>query len=264
MPTRYEDMKFGPQKRNRMGVYIKCPQCGREFYLIPKFAKEGRKYCSRTCYDAAHAPELVAKTCLQCGNTFQVSAAIANRYTVCSRACRVSETKYTICERCGKVFVAEKRLNRHYCSEECRRPPVFRACDTCGVSFRMLPSDIDRRFCSLSCYHKTQGETSIEKKVRLALTALGVGFTQEARMGRYSVDFILPALRLALEVDGKYWHRDVKRDTRKTSYLNSRGWQVLRIGEDEINDTLNHENLIAAKINGITDSNLPDLQPSLF
>ncbi len=92
----------------------------------------------------------------------------------------------------------------------------------------------DHKFCSRACYRRYQGETGIERKVRLSLKRLGIFFLQEAVVGGRLVDFLLPISRIALEVDGTYWHRDKERDQRKTTLLESYGWCVVRITEEQI------------------------------
>jgi very-short-patch-repair endonuclease/ribosomal protein S27AE len=206
----------------------------------------GMTYCSKTC-ELAAAPK-VDKVCPECGKTFTVLASQAERYNFCSYACRTARTKYQTCERCGKPFVAERHLNRHYCSEECRRPPNFVECQTCGTTFRDVPSATNRRFCSLACYRRFRGETSLEAQVRTALTGMQIDFIQEASIGRYSVDFLLPTRRIALEVDGAYWHQDPNRDARKNRYLARHGWQVARIPESDVVNGADLAQLIAALI----------------
>ena len=109
-----------------------CPGCG----VIFRPGKRERKikiHCSRACYEASRK---VAKTCPACGNDFAVNASIAHRYNVCSNACKTADTIYVNCGRCGQRFRAEKHLNRQFCSEECRRPPVYVTCKTCNADFR--------------------------------------------------------------------------------------------------------------------------------
>jgi very-short-patch-repair endonuclease len=49
---------------------------------------------------------------------------------------------------------------------------------------------------------------------------------------RGEIDLLLPALGVAVEYDGWYWHRSrVVADTRKSSALSARGWTVVRIRE---------------------------------
>ena len=237
MPATYLELKFSPSQRKRGGEYRTCPQCGRQFYLPPARVARNETYCSKAC-ELASKPR-VSKVCPACGKVFGVLVSQADRYNYCSRACRTAQTKYTTCERCGKLFVAEKRLNRHYCSEECRRPPVYRECQACGTTMRVQPGDTDRQFCSFACYRRSRGENALERMVRQALELLGFAYIQEAPIGRYSIDFLLTEKRVALEVDGSHWHSNSRRnrsdsDATRTRYLEDRGWRVVRISDVEI------------------------------
>src|SRR5574343_615251 len=100
------------------GVFVTCPTCGKKSRRSPTNAD--RVFCSRKCYDASRAAKYVTKLCPVCGQQFTVRAIVANRYTVCSRACRTADTRYVTCKRCGKVFTGKTDHNRGFCSEECR------------------------------------------------------------------------------------------------------------------------------------------------
>jgi len=76
---------------------------------------------------------------------------------------------------------------------------------------------------------------------------LNIDFVQEAKIGRYSIDFYFPGYWIALEVDGTYWHQDKKRDARKDKYLQKRGIKVVRITENEIHN-LGASNAISDKL----------------
>ena len=128
-----------------------------------------------------------------------------------------------------------KRGKLSHCSEECRRPPVTTVCRECGQEFRFTPSNRSK-FCSAHCYRRFTGETEPERNVRLSLTALGIEFEQEARVGswRYPVDFLLRERSIVVEVDGTYWHRHTReRDARKDRFMQSRGLTVMRIPDTE-------------------------------
>jgi len=250
----------------RRGEELTCPVCGTKHFKAPSVTN--RVFCSRTCYDKSRAPDLVIKICPRCGKAFSVNAKIADRYTVCSKACRLATRRYNTCPRCGKLFLnSERRYGRVYCSEECRRPPVEISCKECGRRFRICPGESDSRlFCSYACWRRYNGETSIEAAVRQTLTNLGISFVQEAPIGRYCIDFLLADLRIAMEVDGSYWHRpDVQpRDARKDAFLESYGWRVCRIGEHEIRTTADLSRLIAERLTTLADVHIDPLQPTLF
>ncbi len=75
------------------------------------------------------------------------------------------------------------------------------------------------------------------------------GFITEYRLGWYALDEALPEAKIAVEIDGCYWHGCLicgfpgvshiqSIDARKSSYLRNRGWQVLRIPEHVIRSNI--------------------------
>lgn len=245
-----------------------CPQCGKTFSPRkgprsgPRNVNPTRVYCTRECYEASRANPPITKTCPVCGKDYTVKACVADRYTVCSLTCARANTVYVDCERCGTRFRAEKHLNRRYCSEECRRPPVHVTCRNCGVEFRVVPARADAQFCSIACYRSFEGETALEARVRVALERLGVEFRQEYGIGRWSIDFAIPGQMIAIEADGVYWHsitaeRDVKRDAE----LERAGWRVVRLPELDVTAAPDVAGLIRERVREATGLDLADLTP---
>ena len=85
--------------------------------------------------------------------------------------------------------------------------------------------------------------TSLENAVKGILDDLGLKYASQlsVRSG-FVIDFAIfcPGnRRIALEVDGEFWHssdRAKKRDRFKDYQLKREGWEILRIQEDEIDD----------------------------
>lgn len=118
-----------------------------------------------------------------------------------------------------------------HCSIACRKRPASK-CIRCGAD---APGE-NKRFCSVSCYRRYRGETSLETAVREALESNRIPFEQEVKIGRWSVDFLV-ANRFVLEADGDYWHRTESvrnRDARRDLAITRRGYVVLRVSEREI------------------------------
>jgi len=211
-----------------------CVGCGKRSAVLG-VSNPDRKYCTVACYRKSTNVQ-VTKHCPVCDTDYMVHRSTADRYTACSTACRTAETKYVDCERCGTRFRAEKHLNRHYCSEECRRPPVYAICPTCGETFRVFPSkanDEHNRFCGQRCYRLYRGETPLERKVRETLADLGIEVEQEYQIGRWLADFAIVDRKIAIEADGDYWHGGA-RDRRRDQSFADLGWQVIRLSETEI------------------------------
>lgn len=115
--------------------------------------------------------------------------------------------------------------------------------------FRKLQLDwkSQNRDFVLASMSKARGHLSktsnLHKQVKATLVESGIlGFETETQVGFYSIDEADTARKLALEIDGCYWHgcpscgleppiANRGLDARKTTYLNSRGWRVLRVRE---------------------------------
>jgi very-short-patch-repair endonuclease len=83
-----------------------------------------------------------------------------------------------------------------------------------------------------------QRPTKIERRLWSALLRIGVATRREWKVGRYDLDLALPARKVAIEADGRYWHSTAQqreRDARRDAMLRAAGWTVLRFGENEIN-----------------------------
>lgn len=213
---------------------IPCLTCLKLFRPTAK----GRPYCCRECYDASRGEE-VKKVCVGCKNEFSVKKSIENRYNYCSLSCKrsFSESFLKDCATCGRPFRQgasdlARGLIRKHCSEECRRPVHTFSCETCGKVKRRCPSDSARRFCCLSCYRKSGSATSLEIAVSECLKSLGIEFSPEHKVGRYSIDFAIMAERIAVEADGSYWHNESK-DKKRDAALLSLGWVTARVPELE-------------------------------
>lgn len=92
----------------------------------------------------------------------------------------------------------------------------------------------------------TRKVSSIHLSLKRELERKGVFTRTEYKVGYFSIDEALPIRKVAIEVDGCYWHGcDVcgfegKKsarisDKRKDTYLSNKGWKVIRIKEHEIN-----------------------------
>ncbi len=220
---------------------LQCVACGKSFYRNATRIRRHEKYCSIECYHQSRAKKTHSISCKSCGEIFTVKTSTPQRYSYCPQCRKLRNAPKCICERCGKPFRGDKRYDRLYCSEECRRPPVYHTCETCGKVERIQPSmtRANRRFCSVSCYRKSTGETSIEKTIRLQIEALNIPFAQEYKIGRYSIDFLLIGFNLVIEVDGTYWHRTPRQlasDNRKDANLAKLGYMVIRFSEQQIKE----------------------------
>lgn len=68
---------------------IICQYCGAEFQAKPSAVKKGKKYCSKSCYDAAQFKGVV-KPCDYCGKPVKISPSLVKERNFCSNACRLA------------------------------------------------------------------------------------------------------------------------------------------------------------------------------
>jgi len=85
-------------------------------------------------------------------------------------------------------------------------------------------------------------ESSLEETIRKEMQGrglrLGIDFVVQYPLKfSFILDFAFPDFKLAIEVDGVYWHsqkKNRKRDKVKDSILAREGWKVLRIPEQQV------------------------------
>lgn len=80
-------------------------------------------------------------------------------------------------------------------------------------------------------------ETSIERKMRLALEEINIEFEIQHPIDGYWADFAILEKKLVIEVDGEFWH-DPEQDAERDANLAKLGWTTLRFGENRVNDDI--------------------------
>jgi very-short-patch-repair endonuclease len=83
----------------------------------------------------------------------------------------------------------------------------------------------------------TFAEDRLWKRLRAHRLA-GVGFRRQHAVGPYIVDFCAPRQKLIIELDGAQHARQVGRDARRSDYLQSRGYRLLRFSNAEVVDSI--------------------------
>jgi len=66
----------------------------------------------------------------------------------------------------------------------------------------------------------------------------GARFRQQVPLGPYVVDFLCPAYRLIIEVDGSQHASAVAVDSARTKWLEARGYRVIRFWNNEVTSHL--------------------------
>lgn len=195
----------------RGGKFLICPICKEAFWACPYELKAGRKFCSRKCSDKGQ---------IRTGFRIPKEILIANN---------------------------KKR----------RVPRVKRTCPVCRETFYVMPHYIRRgqgKFCSIRCsivYRNALGsgrKTGIEKKVEHYLKKLKISYEygRIIHEGKTIVDFYIPAQRVVIYCDGKYWHSKPEaqqRDATQDLLLRMNAYKVIRLSERNINNGKFRRNL---------------------
>jgi very-short-patch-repair endonuclease len=232
----------------------KCLICGKLIELKIRRDIERKKLCSKECrykYLAnknsvpnpkkAHKKENhpfwkggpVEKECLICKKKFFITR---HKYNsgfgiYCSRRCmgKGHEGKEWVkrielkCPVCGKVF---RKLKSKLIEK--RRPNKINVCSSKCASMIGLLSN-------------KRKDTSIEKKIEILLKENNIGYEKQKRIDNITIpDFILND-KVIIYCDGTYWHssKEIKeRDERQNKYLINKGYKVLRLTEQDINNNI--------------------------
>jgi len=85
--------------------------------------------------------------------------------------------------------------------------------------------------------YPVQAATNIENKLRYALLRKGINFIEQASIGPWSIDFLLPDYMACVEADGEFWHSSTSakmKDRRKDAWLRNNGYIVFHFDGEEI------------------------------
>ena len=66
----------------------------------------------------------------------------------------------------------------------------------------------------------------------------GLRFKRQEAIGQYVADFVCPALKLVVEVDGGQHGIKVEKDAARTAWLESQGYSVIRFWNNEVMDNI--------------------------
>jgi very-short-patch-repair endonuclease len=112
-----------------------------------------------------------------------------------------------------------------------------------------------------------QNRTEAEKRLweRLRRKRIdGFRFRQQAPLGKFVVDFVCFEPKLVVELDGGQHAEQAAYDERRTEWLESQGFRVLRFWNNEVFENIEGvEEAIQAALNSLGDAHpLPSPPPS--
>lgn len=199
-------------------VTRQCEACGG---LFECYRSEPKKFCGRACWATRVQP--VTLTCGECAQPFQRAPGRSAGVKFCSKECLGAAN--------GKRLAGP-------------RGRIAKPCEVCGAQMSMIPAVVGRkRFCG----HRCKGIALVSNPSRrprtsqigdaaiLAWAEAGAGdldWQPELRVSRWTIDLAFPALMLAVELDGVFWHSRPgmkEKDQIRDATLRGLGWTVRRI-----------------------------------
>lgn len=120
-------------------------------------------------------------------------------------------------------------------------------CDKCGHIFSISRQGVNtysreaKRWCPKCDYKNMTFRSKIEKTLADDIKSFYIGEIQyNKHFGKYEVDIYIPEHKLAVEVNGLYWHSDIYHNKYyhidKKKNLAELGIDLVYVWEDEIND----------------------------
>jgi very-short-patch-repair endonuclease len=111
---------------------------------------------------------------------------------------------------------------------------VIKAQRSLEKQYRLNPEK--RLNARMAKFKKSGNMTSIERLMGDFLDELDVNYIYQYPILRYDVDFAIPDLRIVIECDGQYWHKDEKSDLLRQQRIEAENWTLLRFSDDQINN----------------------------
>jgi very-short-patch-repair endonuclease len=87
--------------------------------------------------------------------------------------------------------------------------------------------------------NKNGGMTDIEILMANELNKYKIDYSYNFQVLNYWIDFAIPELKIGIECDGEYWHKDKAKDKKRDNELSDAGWTMLRFPGKEIHKDVN-------------------------
>lgn len=206
-----------------MLVETKCTICKQPFQADSTLLKQGRKKtCSKECrYQAASRGNTklkVAGTCAVCGEPVirlpcQMKKSKAS-VMLCSRDCHYKARATGIVKRLVQKPYNIPDETRKAQAERQRQVNIRRKAEGTYAHTEGTKAKLSRAMSTLIAEGKVAHVSGLEKKVAAILTEFGISHVPQWGVrnpqGRFEavVDFYLPEMKVAVEVNGTFWHTD--------------------------------------------------------
>lgn len=245
------DGKWTMASDAKEGMFIrafsnKCKRCGEE---IPYW----NKYCSHTCLslditdrqwaDPAHRKNMSEKISKK--NLEQYANGERDRYEATRKA---NEKTRQLVEEGNHIFQQEwvrENIRQTTNLQQHREASSKRMSENNPGSIPEVRARMTETFKKTLLEHPEKHPNFImaqkgfiskpEKRMKRILDELGKEYQHQLPVRNYFVDFGLPDYKIAIEVDGIYWHQNCKEhDLMRQKEIEKEGWQVIRFTDQEL------------------------------
>ena len=205
-----------------MKIERTCPICGKSYQADSHRLKIGRQTtCSLTCSYKFRAEQLstrVTLTCSVCGKKFdRAPSHVKSKHegVYCSTECQYKGRSLGLTERIVSESYTITTEGRKAQAEARKRAVATRKQNGTYWHTEATKRELRHKTSAAIASGKFSRVSKIEYEVAKALSAIGIDAIhqyglREAATGRYvaCLDFFLPDLGIAIEVNGTYWHAD--------------------------------------------------------
>lgn len=244
-----------------------CLHCGAEFAVKnkqqsdPNNFKKFKRMCSRVCLSAYRSKKLTERL---------ETVGIRKREGIRTKLCRDDLVRMFSYEHMLMEDIAKTcRVKSHTLAREFERLEIprvfFRTCPKCGEDFACKmrcmtdpKSNKFKKYCSRACQLSSRNNagTWIENEVERALISANIRYDSQWEFGRNTIDFYVPDKKIAIEVNGDFWHanpeiygktkplhryhaRVIAKDTLKLAKLREAGIEVMVVWEKDLTEKRN-------------------------
>lgn len=152
--------------------------------------------------------------------------------------------KYT-CKACKTLGLLSDKNRQVIDNYDAKERKFDNAVNRIKKQYTRLPKSYQRAFGVIHSKLHRRGwfDSTEEIMVAIELVCKGIKARHQVKMGRYRVDFLLPELKVVLEVDGHLFHngntseKEKVRDNLIIANLGSE-WEVIRISDTLINKNI--------------------------
>ena len=169
------------------------------------------------------------------GNYYKIPCCVCGEALVISAS--YSREKKYICKTCKKVAEGRKNPDQ-VVSKEIKFQNAVSRIESIVDGFDKYKESIEKVHKTL--HHAGWYRSTEEIMVAIELLQKGVKIIHQQKVGKYSVDFVLPEYKVLLEIDGKPFHNNhtlAREGERDGTILLKMGvdWEIIRIDTDKIN-----------------------------